>query len=127
MVISVDENPSSTVVEGAASVISVPNEENVRDETALPLLSDLCVKVVLAYCPCFAFSLLPSDLKLKILQLLPGIDVARFGCVSSELRFLCSNNDLWKQKIGEEFTESEYSRWASKSNCSRTTIPKDQR
>ncbi|KAI3972791.1 hypothetical protein MKX01_019449 [Papaver californicum] len=107
------------MVEEAASVVcsrrNVPNEEIVRDEIALPLLSDLCDKTVLAYSPCFTFSLLPGDLKLKILQLLPGINVARIGCVSSELRYLCSNNDLWKQKIGEEFTESEYSRWASKS------------
>ncbi|XP_030444355.2 F-box protein SKIP22-like [Syzygium oleosum] len=52
---------------------------------------------------CFAW--LPVELKLKILKSLPRIDLARVGCVCSELRDLASNDDLWKQKYVEEFGE----------------------
>ncbi|XP_062104251.1 putative F-box protein At1g23770 [Humulus lupulus] len=68
-----------------------------RDELVLPLLIDLCAKVGFPCPPCFMG--LPSKLKLKILELLPGHQIARMGCVSKELHHLSSNNNLWKTKF----------------------------
>ncbi|XP_030522849.1 F-box protein SKIP22-like [Rhodamnia argentea] len=75
----------------------------VKDGLALPLLIDLTERVGLPLPSCF--TCLPTELKLKIFELLPGIDLARVGGVCSELRYLTSNNDLWKQKYVEEFAE----------------------
>ncbi|KAL9251125.1 F-box protein SKIP22-like protein [Drosera capensis] len=72
-----------------------------KDGLALPLLIDLCEKAGLLPPPCFMR--LSTDLKLKILELLPGVSVARMACVCTELRFLSSNDDLWKKKFVEEF------------------------
>ena len=46
---------------------------------------------------------LPAELKLKILGFLPGLEIAKVGCLCSELRNLSSADDLWKQKFEEEF------------------------
>lgn len=73
----------------------------VKDGLCLPLLIDICEKNGLPFPPCFAR--LPTDLKFMILELLPGIDVAMVGCVSSELRYLSGNDELWKQKFVKEF------------------------
>ncbi|KAI4298595.1 hypothetical protein L6164_032134 [Bauhinia variegata] len=73
----------------------------VKDGLALPLLIDLCDKTGLDPPPCFMR--LPTELKLKILECLPGVDVAKLACVCSELRYMSSSNDLWKQKFVEEF------------------------
>ncbi|KAL9257440.1 F-box protein SKIP22-like protein [Drosera capensis] len=73
----------------------------VKGGLALPLLVDLCEKAGLLPPPCFMR--LSTDLKLKILELLPGVSVARMACVCSELRFLSTNDDLWKKKFVEEF------------------------
>ncbi|GMH13578.1 hypothetical protein Nepgr_015419 [Nepenthes gracilis] len=73
----------------------------VKDGLALPLLIDLYEKAGFLPPPCFMR--LPTELKLKILELLPGVYVARAACVCSELRFISSNNDLWRQKYAEEF------------------------
>jgi F-box protein 7 len=73
----------------------------VKDGLVLPLLIDLCEKTGLCPPPCFMR--LPADLKLKILESLQGIDLARVGCVCSELNYLSSNNGLWKRKFDEEF------------------------
>ncbi|CAL0316326.1 unnamed protein product [Lupinus luteus] len=73
----------------------------VKDRLALPLLIDLCDKAGLDPPPCFMR--LPSELKLKILEYVPGVDLAKVACVSRELRYLSSTNDLWKLKIEEEF------------------------
>ncbi|KAG8387006.1 hypothetical protein BUALT_Bualt03G0208300 [Buddleja alternifolia] len=78
---------------------------NVKDNLALPLLIDLCEESGLELPPCF--TRLPTDLKLKILESLPGVDVAKVSCVSSELRYLGSSDDLWKMKFDEEFTIEE--------------------
>ncbi|KAK8558708.1 hypothetical protein V6N13_098350 [Hibiscus sabdariffa] len=72
----------------------------VKDGLALPLLIDLCYKTDLPLPACLIR--LPTELKLKILELLPGADIARMECVCSEMRYLASNNDLWKQKFAEE-------------------------
>ncbi|KAF9617062.1 hypothetical protein IFM89_033167 [Coptis chinensis] len=65
------------------------------------LHSDLCEKTGLILPPCFMR--LPTDLQLRILKFLPGASIAKVSCVSSELRDLSSNDDLWKQKNVEEF------------------------
>ncbi|KAK3413997.1 hypothetical protein EUGRSUZ_I02495 [Eucalyptus grandis] len=75
----------------------------VKDGLALPLLIDLTERAGLPLPSCF--TCLPTELKLRIFELLPGIDLARVGCVSSDLQYLASNNDLWKQKYVEEFGE----------------------
>ncbi|KAH9619581.1 hypothetical protein KSS87_013165, partial [Heliosperma pusillum] len=73
----------------------------VKDGLSYPLLIELCEEVGLLPPPCFM--LLPTELKLNILESLPAVDVASVACVSSELRFVASNNDLWKLKYEEEF------------------------
>ncbi|XVE49360.1 hypothetical protein DITRI_Ditri01bG0077300 [Diplodiscus trichospermus] len=73
----------------------------VKDGLALPLLIDLSYRTGLSLPACLMR--LPTELKLKILELLPGVDIARMGCVCSEMRYLSSNSDLWKQKFEEEF------------------------
>jgi F-box protein 7 len=73
----------------------------VKDGLVLPLLIDLCEKTGLAPPPCFMR--LPAELKLKILESLHGVDLAKVGCVCSELRYLSSRDELWKQKFDEEF------------------------
>ncbi|XP_059653073.1 F-box protein SKIP22-like [Cornus florida] len=80
----------------------------VKDKIALPLLIDLCEKAGLAPPPCFMR--LPTDLKLKILKSLAGVDLAKLGCVCLELLFLSSNDDLWKQKFVEQFGNVEGSK-----------------
>lgn len=64
-------------------------------------VSDLCEKTGLELPPCFIK--LPTELKLKILESVFGVDIANVSCVCSELRQLASNDDLWKQKCIEEF------------------------
>ncbi|KAF5731715.1 putative F-box family protein [Tripterygium wilfordii] len=73
----------------------------VKDGLALPLLIQLCDKNGLTLPACLMR--LPTELKLKILDLLPGVDIARMGCVCSEMHSLSSYNDLWKKKSMEEF------------------------
>lgn len=73
----------------------------VKDGLVLPLLIDLCAKAGLPSPPCFMC--LPSELQMKVLEFLPGVDIARVGCVCKELQYLSSNNDLWKRKYFEEF------------------------
>ncbi|KAK8698835.1 hypothetical protein V6N13_114941 [Hibiscus sabdariffa] len=76
----------------------------VKDGLALPLLIDLCSESGLALPACLIR--LPAELKLKILESLPGSDVARIECVCSEMRYLACNNELWKQKFAEEFGDT---------------------
>ncbi|KAG5245503.1 F-box protein [Salix suchowensis] len=80
----------------------------VKDGLALPLLIDICEKAGLVLPSCLMR--LPTELKLKILELLPVIDIAKMGRVSSEMRYLSSNNDLWKQKFVEEFGDGTEAR-----------------
>ncbi|PIN07631.1 hypothetical protein CDL12_19799 [Handroanthus impetiginosus] len=73
----------------------------VKDSLALPLLIDLCEETGLGLPPCFMR--LPTELKLKILECLPGVDIAKVSCACLELRYLGSSDDLWKLKFVEEF------------------------
>ncbi|KZV33199.1 hypothetical protein F511_16233 [Dorcoceras hygrometricum] len=84
---------------------------DVKDKLALPLLIGLCEKTGLELPPCFVR--LPTDLKMKILELLPGVDVAKTSCVCSELRYLASNDDLWKLKFNEQFRNTSAEGYAS--------------
>ncbi|KAF9609139.1 hypothetical protein IFM89_013393 [Coptis chinensis] len=61
----------------------------------------LCEKTGLIPPPCFMR--LPAELKLKILEFLPSAnDFGRVSCVSSELMYLSSYDDMWKPKYEEE-------------------------
>ncbi|CAN1284859.1 F-box protein SKIP22 [Linum perenne] len=112
---------SSTVAEDDESIIGMGSCESevfkfwkdVKDGLCLPLLIDLCEKANLPMPSCY--SSLPTDLKLSILTLLPGVDIARMECVSMEMRYLSSNNELWKQKFAEEFgigqTTTQVANW----------------
>ncbi|GMN31099.1 hypothetical protein TIFTF001_003088 [Ficus carica] len=73
----------------------------VKDELATPLLTDLRVKAGLSSPPCFMS--LPPELQTKILEFLPGTDIAKLGRVCKELKDLSCNNDLWKKKFAEDF------------------------
>ncbi|CAN8233576.1 unnamed protein product [Cochlearia groenlandica] len=72
----------------------------IKEGIATPLLIDLCYKTGFVLPP--YFMRLPPDLKLKITRLLLGVYIARLACVSSELRNLASDDDLWRQKCVEE-------------------------
>ncbi|XP_010477680.1 PREDICTED: F-box protein SKIP22-like [Camelina sativa] len=72
----------------------------VKDGLVIPLLIGLCDKAGLEPPPCLMR--LPTDLKLKILELLPGVSIAKMCCLCTEMRYLASDNDLWKQKCLEE-------------------------
>ncbi|XP_019102347.1 PREDICTED: F-box protein SKIP22-like [Camelina sativa] len=58
----------------------------------IPLLIGLCDKAP----PCLMR--LPRELKLKILEYLPGESLAKLACLCTEFRYLTSDDDLWKQK-----------------------------
>ncbi|XP_010551568.1 PREDICTED: F-box protein SKIP22-like [Tarenaya hassleriana] len=73
----------------------------VKDGVAMPLLIGLCDMCGLELPPCLMR--LPTDIKIKILESLPGVDVARLACVCSDMRYVTSNNNLWKQKCLEEY------------------------
>ncbi|XP_019170270.1 PREDICTED: F-box protein SKIP22-like isoform X2 [Ipomoea nil] len=73
----------------------------VKDGLALPLLIELCEKAGFGLPPCFMR--LPNELILKILELLPAVDLAKMSSLCSELRFLASDDALWKQKFEEQF------------------------
>ncbi|XP_073156259.1 F-box protein SKIP22-like [Henckelia pumila] len=84
---------------------------DVKDNLALPLLISLCEKTGLELPPCFIR--LPTDLKMKILELLPGVDVAKISCVCSELQYVASSDDLWKLKFNEQFQNERTEGYAS--------------
>ncbi|CAD5313575.1 unnamed protein product [Arabidopsis thaliana] len=72
----------------------------VKDRLVIPLLIGICDKAGLEPPPCLMR--LPTELKLKILELLPGVSIGNMACVCTEMRYLASDNDLWKQKCLEE-------------------------
>lgn len=75
--------------------------KKMKDGLVLPLLIDICEKAGFELPPCFMR--LPTELKLKILESASGVDIATVSCVCSELRYLASSDDLWKQKYIEQF------------------------
>ncbi|KAM1106521.1 hypothetical protein ACFX2I_003420 [Malus domestica] len=72
------------------------------DEIVLPLAIDLYANACVPAPP--RFMQLPSELQMKILRLLPGVDIALVSCVCKELRDLANDEELWKQKVFDEFT-----------------------
>eukprot|EP01018_Ginkgo_biloba_P014933 Gb_01642 [translate_table: standard] len=72
----------------------------VKDRLSLPVLTALCEKAGLPSPP--SLVLLPTELKLKVLEFLPAVDIAKVGCVCRELQFFSANDELWKQKFIEE-------------------------
>ncbi|ONK72952.1 uncharacterized protein A4U43_C04F25290 [Asparagus officinalis] len=88
--------------------------KTVKDGLCLPLLIDICQKNGLPLPPCFAR--LPTELIFRVLELLPGVDIARFGCTGSEMRYLTSNESLWKMKFMQEFGQGKESEIASLSS-----------
>ncbi|WCJ19511.1 Serine/threonine-protein kinase Rio1 [Euphorbia peplus] len=95
----------------------------VKDGLALPLLIDLCEKTGLELPPCFIR--LPAELKFRILELLPGEDIGRVACVSKEMNYLSSNNELWKEKymnlFGDRRTRARFlptTNWKARFACS---------
>lgn len=72
----------------------------VKDRLSMPVLTSLCEKTGLPSPP--SLILLPTELKLKILEFLPAVDVAKLGCVCTEFRFLSVNDELWKKKYADE-------------------------
>ncbi|KAL1215356.1 putative F-box protein [Cardamine amara subsp. amara] len=77
----------------------------IKDGFVTSLLSDLRYKAGLELPPCLMC--LPPELIRKILESLHGVDAARLACVSSELRELVSDNELWKEKCLKEFENVE--------------------
>jgi F-box protein 7 len=75
--------------------------KEVKDKLSLPLLVCLCERAGLP--PPASLLIIPTELKVKVLELLPAIALARSGCVCSELKFLAGSDDLWKIRFKEEF------------------------
>ncbi|KAL6181173.1 hypothetical protein ACLB2K_047828 [Fragaria x ananassa] len=48
---------------------------------------------------------LPPELKVQILEAMPSIELAKVGGVCKELRDLANDNELWKHKFAEEFSQ----------------------
>lgn len=72
----------------------------VKDGIAFPLVIDLCAKAGLPAPPCLMS--LPPELKMKVLESMPGADLAKLGSLCKELRALSIDNELWKHKFDEE-------------------------
>ncbi|KAK9932485.1 hypothetical protein M0R45_019722 [Rubus argutus] len=79
--------------------------KTIKDEIVLPLMLDLCAKAGLPFPPCLVS--LPPELRTKILESLPGVDVAKVECVCKELRKLGNDDELWKHKVGQEFPSAQ--------------------
>ncbi|KAK1651819.1 hypothetical protein QYE76_069624 [Lolium multiflorum] len=81
-----------------------------KDELCLPLMISLCQLNGLSLPPCLMA--LPDELKDKVLELLPGVDLAKVQCTCKELKDLAADNDLWERKFVMELnTLGDGSRW----------------
>lgn len=79
-----------------------------KDEMCLPLMISLCQLNNLSLPPCLMA--LPGDVKAKVLEFVPGVDLARVQCTCKELRDLAADDNLWKKKCEMEFnTQGESS------------------
>lgn len=72
----------------------------VKDKLSMPVLTSLSEKTGLPSPP--SLILIPTELKLKILEFLPAVDIPKLGCVCTEFRFLSVNDELWKKKYADE-------------------------
>lgn len=75
--------------------------QQVKDNLSLPLLTCMCEKAGLQ--PPASLLLLPTELKIKVLENLPAAALATICCVCSELKFLAASEELWKTRFKEEF------------------------
>ncbi|XP_024396266.1 uncharacterized protein [Physcomitrium patens] len=75
--------------------------QQVKDNLSLPLLTCICEKAGLQ--PPASLLLLPTELKIKLLENLPAAALATLCCVCSELKFLASSEELWKARFKAEF------------------------
>ncbi|XP_020570878.1 F-box protein SKIP22-like [Phalaenopsis equestris] len=106
--LSVDSTKLDPLLASAVNELHEKEQEDifqlwktVKDRLSMPLLIDICQKNGLPLPPCF--TRLPTDLKIMILEFLPGLDLAKAACTCSELRYLASNDELWKRRFLEEF------------------------
>ncbi|KAH6559684.1 hypothetical protein KP509_1Z000600 [Ceratopteris richardii] len=72
-----------------------------KDELSLPLLTNLCEMAGLPVPS--SLLVIPTELKMKILECLPALDLVKVGCTCSELRHLCANDELWKRLFHYDF------------------------
>uniref|UniRef100_A0A0D9VRK4 BHLH domain-containing protein n=1 Tax=Leersia perrieri TaxID=77586 RepID=A0A0D9VRK4_9ORYZ len=72
-----------------------------KDEICLPLMILLCRLNNLSFPPCLMA--LPGDVKAKVLEFVPGVNLARVQCTCKELRDLAADDNLWKKKCEMEF------------------------
>ncbi|KAG0558485.1 hypothetical protein KC19_10G032100 [Ceratodon purpureus] len=75
--------------------------QQVKDNLSLPLLTCMCEKAGLQ--PPASLLLLPTELKIKVLENLPAGALATICCVCSELKFLAASEELWKARFKEQF------------------------
>ncbi|CAL4913386.1 unnamed protein product [Urochloa decumbens] len=68
-----------------------------KDEMCLPLMISLCQLNGLRLPPCLMA--LPAELKTKVLDFLPGDDLARVECTCKEMRNLAADDSLWKKFV----------------------------
>jgi len=81
-----------------------------KDDMSLPLMISLCQLNGLRLPPCLMA--LPAELKTKVLDLLPGDDLARVECTCREMRDLAADGSLWKKFIVRFKSYGEGSRGA---------------
>jgi F-box protein 7 len=83
-----------------------------KDEICLPLMVSLCQLNGLRLPPCLMA--LPADLKTKVLEFLPGVDLAKVECTCKEMRNLASDDSIWKKFVSKFEHYGEGSRGVSK-------------
>ncbi|XP_066397124.1 F-box protein SKIP22-like [Miscanthus floridulus] len=83
-----------------------------KDEICLPLMISLCQLNGLRLPPCLMA--LPSDLKTKVLEFLPGVDLAKVECTCKEMRNLASDDSIWKKFVSKFEHYGQGSRGVSK-------------
>jgi F-box protein 7 len=83
-----------------------------KDELCLPMMVSLCQLNGLSMPPCLMA--LPDDLKAKILESVPGVDLAKVQCTCKELKDLAGDNDLWERRFDLDLNTlgKDRSRWS---------------
>jgi F-box protein 7 len=87
-----------------------------KDDMCLPLMVSLCQLNGLRLPPCFMA--LPAELKTRIMEFVPGVDLARVECTCKEMRVLVADDNLWNKLVrlvhgeGSRGTKSAKARFA---------------
>lgn len=79
-----------------------------KDEVCLPLMIQLCQLNGLLLPPCLMA--LPADLKTKVLEFLPGVDLAKVECTCKEMMKLAADDSLWRSFLSKVKNYGEGSR-----------------